>query len=66
MPTFEQSIYLIAALVTVANCAACAAVLRSGLYTRSQVILPSAAIWLVPIFGALLIALILRSLDHSK
>jgi len=61
MPTFEQSIYLIAALVIVANCVACIAVLRSGLYTRSQALLQSAFIWLVPIFGALVVALVLRS-----
>ncbi len=61
MPTFEQFIYLIAALVIAANCATCIAVLRSGMYTRSQVLLQSAVIWLVPILGALVVALFLRS-----
>ena len=61
MSTFEQSIYLIAALVIAANCAACIAVLRSGIYTRSQVLSQSAVIWLVPILGALVVALFLRS-----
>jgi Mn2+/Fe2+ NRAMP family transporter len=61
MWTLEQFIYSIAALVIVANCVACIAVLRSGLYTRSQVLLQSAVIWLVPIFGALVVALVLRS-----
>ena len=61
MPTFEQSIYLIAALAVVANCVACIAVLRSGLYTRRQVLLQSTVIWLVPILGALVVALFLRT-----
>jgi hypothetical protein len=61
MPTFEQSIYLIVALVIAVNCAACIAVLRSGMYTRSQVLSQSAVIWLVPILGALVVALFLRS-----
>jgi len=66
MPTFEPSIYLIAALLIVANCVACIAVLRSGLYTRSQVLIQSAVIWLVPIFGALVVALVLRSNQDER
>lgn len=61
MPTFEQSIYLIVALVVAANSVVCIAVLRSGLYTRSQVLSQSAVIWLIPILGALVVALFLRS-----
>ena len=61
MPTLEQPIYLIAALAIVANCVACIAVIRSGLYTRSQVLAQSIVIWLVPILGTLVVALFLRT-----
>jgi hypothetical protein len=47
--------------LVVLNFGVCIAVSRSGNYTRTQVLLQSALVWLVPVFGAIFVALVLRS-----
>lgn len=47
--------------LAVFNLGVCIAVSRSGSYTRTQVLFQSALVWLVPVFGAITVALVLRS-----
>jgi hypothetical protein len=51
--------------LAVLNLGVCVAVSRSGNYTRTQVLLQSALVWLVPVLGAIFVALILRSDETS-
>lgn len=43
------------------NLGVCIAVSKSGRYTRTQVLLQLALVWLLPIFRAVFVALFLRS-----
>ena len=43
------------------NAAVSIAVLRSGIYSTSQVIAQTAIVWLVPLLGAAVVGLLLRS-----
>ena len=52
--------------LAVLNLGVCVAVSRSDNYTRTQVLLQSAIVWLVPVFGAVLVALVLRSDATSR
>lgn len=47
--------------LAVLNLGVCVAVSLSGHYTRGQVLLQSALVWLVPVLGAIFVALVLRS-----
>jgi Na+/H+-translocating membrane pyrophosphatase len=52
---------LTVACLALLNLGVCVAVSRSGNYTRTQVLIQSALVWLVPALGAILVALFLRS-----
>jgi hypothetical protein len=48
-------------VVVACNTGVCVAIVRSGFYSRSQVFAQAALVWLLPLVGALVVALFLWS-----
>jgi predicted anti-sigma-YlaC factor YlaD len=63
MPHFDVGSWLwpLVGCLAVLNLGACVAIAMSGNYSRGQVLAQSALVWLLPVLGAILVLLVLRS-----
>ena len=63
MAYFESTWWLwsLVSCLAVVNLSVCVAVVKSGNYTRFQVLAQAALVWLVPVLGATSVAFVLRS-----
>lgn len=59
--TANSILYIVFAIIAAVNLAVSIAVARSHYYERTQVVLQVLLVWVLPVVGAVIIAMVLRS-----